>query len=41
MRKKPAPRRKIRKKRPVKVIMDSRRSGVLVLMIWTAIALFA
>jgi hypothetical protein len=32
---------KTRKKRPVKTIVDPRRSGMLVLMIWTAIALFA
>ena len=33
--------RKTRKKRPVKTLIEPRRSGMLVLMIWTVIALFA
>lgn len=41
MRKRPTTARKTRKKRPVKTLIESRRSGVLVLMIWTVIALFA
>ena len=32
---------KTRKKRPVKTLIEPRKSGSLVLMIWTIIALFA
>jgi len=41
MKKRPAPSRKTRKKRPVKTLIEPRRSGVLILVIWTAIAMFA
>jgi hypothetical protein len=41
MRKTTVAARKTRKKRPVRTLVESRRSGVLVLMIWTVIALFA
>jgi hypothetical protein len=41
MRKKTVTRRKPLKKRPVKTLIEPRRSGMLVLMIWTVIALFA
>ncbi|HUQ65229.1 MAG TPA: hypothetical protein VM101_03695 [Flavitalea sp.] len=41
MRKKTNTRRKTRKKRHVKQLREPRRSGVLILMIWTAIAMFA
>jgi hypothetical protein len=32
---------KTRKKRPVKTLIEPRKSGMLVLMIWTIFALFA
>jgi hypothetical protein len=41
MRKKTITRRKTRKKRRVKQLIEPRRSGVLILMIWTALAMFA
>jgi hypothetical protein len=41
MRKKAAPQRKNRKKRAIKTLIEPRRSGGLILMVWTAIALFA
>jgi hypothetical protein len=41
MRKRTVIRRKTRKKRAVKTLVEPRRSGTLVLMIWTVIALFA
>lgn len=41
MRKRPVTRRKTVKKRPIKTLIEPRRSGTLILMIWTVIALFA
>jgi len=41
MRKKTAPRRKSSRKRPAKTLIEPRRSGMLILMVWTAIAMFA
>jgi len=41
MRKRTNTRRKTRKKRPVRNLIEPRRSGVLILMIWTALAMFA
>lgn len=41
MRKRPTTRRKTVKKRPIKTLIEPRKSGTLILMIWTVIALFA
>jgi hypothetical protein len=41
MRKRTTTRRQIRKKRSVKTLIEPRKSGALVLMLWTIIALFA